>query len=73
MTPQSSAVNDDAVAADAMAARRASARRTALIVAGIAFAVYVGFIVTASQVWVAGNEFLAKVEPLKRQIAPISV
>ena len=45
MTPQSPAVNDDAVAADAMAARRASARRTALIVAGIAFAVYVGFIV----------------------------
>jgi hypothetical protein len=45
MTPQSPTVNDDAVAADAMAARRASARRTALIVAGIAFAVYVGFIV----------------------------
>ena len=30
---------------DQMAARRASARRTALIVAGLAFLVYVGFIV----------------------------
>ncbi len=29
----------------AMAARRASARRTALVVAGISLAVYVGFIV----------------------------
>jgi hypothetical protein len=40
-----SPIANDAVAADAMAARRASARRTALIVAGIAFAVYMGFIV----------------------------
>jgi hypothetical protein len=44
MTQQAPIVNDT-VAADAMAARRASARRTALIVAGIAFVVYVGFIV----------------------------
>lgn len=44
MTLQSPATNET-IAADAMAARRASARRTALIVAGIAFAVYVGFIV----------------------------
>ena len=31
------------LAKDPMAARRASARRTALVFAGIAFAVYVGF------------------------------
>jgi hypothetical protein len=43
MTPQPPIVND--TAAEAMAARRVSARRTALIVAGIASVVYVGFIV----------------------------
>ena len=39
MTPQPPTGNDP------MAARRASARRTALIVAGIALAVYAGFLV----------------------------
>ena len=39
MTPQSSVDND------LVAARRASARRTALIAAGIAVSVYLGFIV----------------------------
>ena len=41
MTSQPLNGNDPA----AMAARRASARRTALIVAGLSLAVYVGFLV----------------------------
>lgn len=44
MTPQPPSL-EATVADDALAARRASARRTALIAAGIAVAVYVGFIV----------------------------
>ena len=44
MTPQSS-VDNDLSANDLIAARRASARRTALIAAGIAVSVYLGFIV----------------------------
>lgn len=49
MTPQpptgSESVANAPVADSAMAARRASARRTALIVAGLSLAVYVGFLV----------------------------
>lgn len=44
MTPQPP-IAKETVADDPMAAGRASARRTALILGGIAFAVYVGFIV----------------------------
>ncbi len=36
---------DPIIANDELAARRASARRTALIIAGLAFAVYAGFVV----------------------------
>jgi hypothetical protein len=44
MTPQSPIVPDPA-ADSAVVARRASARRTALVLGGIAFVVYLGFIV----------------------------